>query len=69
MFYFSNAIIKLGYLLFDCHYSDHLFSDQFYTDVTPAVQDILTNGSLMLSVIAYKNLTNFLPKMYFDRNR
>lgn len=50
--------------------SDHLFSDQLYMEmqVSPQLQEIVTNGSMVLSVISYKNLTNFLPRMYFERN-
>lgn len=50
--------------------SDHLFSDQLYMEMalTPQLQEIVTNGSMVLSVISYKNLTNFLPRMYFERN-
>lgn len=50
--------------------SDHLFSDELYMEMalTPQLQEIVTNGSMVLSVISYKNLTNFLPRMYFERN-
>lgn len=36
--------------------------------LTPQLQEIIGNGSMVLSLIAYKNLTNFLPRMYFERN-
>lgn len=36
--------------------------------LTTQLQEILTNHSMILSVISYKNLTNFLPRMYFERN-
>lgn len=51
-------------------FSDHLFSDQLYMEMSfsPQLQEIVTNGSMVLSVISYKNLTNFLPRMYFERN-
>lgn len=54
--------------LFD---SDHLFSDQLNMKMalTPELQEVVTNGSMILSVISYKNLTNFLPKLYFERNK
>lgn len=49
---------------------DHLFTDQLYMEMalTPQLQEVISNGSMMLSVISYKNLTNFLPRMYFERS-
>ncbi|XP_055301227.1 uncharacterized protein LOC129567889 [Sitodiplosis mosellana] len=51
-------------------YGDHLFSDELYMEMalTSQLQEIVANGSMVLSVISYKNLTNFLPRMYFERN-
>ncbi|KAG4065929.1 hypothetical protein HA402_008925 [Bradysia odoriphaga] len=51
-------------------YGDHLFSDQFYIEIasTSNLQNIISNGTILLTVISYKNLTNYLPRMYFQRN-
>jgi hypothetical protein len=38
-------------------------------DVGTALTEASTNGSLTISVVSYRNLTYFLPKMYFSRNR
>lgn len=61
---------NIFFLSLSFHCSDHLFSDQLYMEMalTPQLQEIISNGSMVLSVIAYKNLTNFLPRMYFERN-
>lgn len=50
--------------------SDHLFSDEFYIEIasTSNLQNIISNGTILLTVISYKNLTNYLPRMYFQRN-
>lgn len=50
---------------------DQLFSNQLYLeiDVNMALSEALANGSLTISVVSYRNLTHFLPKMYFSRNR
>lgn len=66
----SNRILMCFWPFFLFFCSDHLFSDQLYMEMalTPQLQEIISNGSMVLSVIAYKNLTNFLPRMYFERN-
>lgn len=60
------------FFFFFAFYSrDHLFSDTLYMEMasTRTLQGILTNGTITLAVVSYKNLTHFLPRMYFDRNR
>lgn len=50
---------------------DQLFSNQLYLeiDVSMMLTEAIANGSLTISVVSYRNLTYFLPKMYFSRNR
>lgn len=67
----TNLIFVLFLSLFFFLYRDHLFSDEFSVHMvtTKSLDKILKNGSMMLSVISYNNLTNFLPPIYFERNR
>lgn len=64
----SNTLLILT--IFFSISSDHLFSDQFYIEIasTSNLQNIISNGTILLTVISYKNLTNYLPRMYFQRN-
>lgn len=50
---------------------DQLFSNQLYLEVgaSTSLSEAVANGSLTISVVSYRNLTHFLPKMYFSRNR
>lgn len=50
---------------------DQLFSNQLYLeiDASMTLTEAIINGSLTISVVSYRNLTYFLPKMYFSRNR
>lgn len=52
-------------------YRDQLFSNQLYLsiDSSAMLTEATSNGSLTISIVTYKNLTYFLPKMYFSRNR
>ncbi|KAG5682683.1 hypothetical protein PVAND_012018 [Polypedilum vanderplanki] len=51
-------------------YGDQLFSNQLYLsiDSNTMLTEATSNGSLTISIVTYKNLTYFLPKMYFSRN-
>uniref|UniRef100_A0A8D8PDV1 Sushi, nidogen and EGF-like domain-containing protein 1 n=1 Tax=Culex pipiens TaxID=7175 RepID=A0A8D8PDV1_CULPI len=51
-------------------YGDQLYSDQLYMemDVTSSLVDIVSNGTVLVTVISYKNLTTFLPRFYFAKN-
>ncbi|CAO1396878.1 unnamed protein product [Diamesa serratosioi] len=51
-------------------YGDQLFSDQLYMeiDISSVVIDAISNGTVTVSIISYRNLTYFLPKMYFSRS-
>ncbi|XP_062546548.1 uncharacterized protein LOC134212578 [Armigeres subalbatus] len=51
-------------------YGDQLYSDQLYMemDVTSSLLDIVSNGTVLVTVISYKNLTTFLPRFYFAKN-
>ncbi|XP_055634797.1 uncharacterized protein LOC129774820 isoform X2 [Toxorhynchites rutilus septentrionalis] len=51
-------------------YGDQLYSDQLYMemDVTSSLLDIVSNGTVLVTVISYKNLTSFLPRFYFAKN-
>lgn len=50
---------------------DKLFSDQLYMEINDDSQmlDYILNSSIIVTVVSYKNLTVFLPKIYFVRNR
>ncbi|XP_058449238.1 uncharacterized protein LOC131429205 [Malaya genurostris] len=51
-------------------YGDQLYSDQLYMEmaVTSSLLDIVSNGTVLVTVISYKNLTTFLPRFYFAKN-
>lgn len=38
-------------------------------DRSASLQDIVANGTVLVTVISYKNLTSFLPRFYFAKNR
>uniref|UniRef100_A0A182PCT7 Ig-like domain-containing protein n=1 Tax=Anopheles epiroticus TaxID=199890 RepID=A0A182PCT7_9DIPT len=51
-------------------YGDQLYSDQLYMEMdrSASLQDIVANGTVLVTVISYKNLTSFLPRFYFAKN-
>uniref|UniRef100_A0A8W7K7I7 Ig-like domain-containing protein n=1 Tax=Anopheles albimanus TaxID=7167 RepID=A0A8W7K7I7_ANOAL len=51
-------------------YGDQLYSDQLYMEMdrSGSLQDIVANGTVLVTVISYKNLTSFLPRFYFAKN-
>ncbi|KAL7031712.1 hypothetical protein ACKWTF_007108 [Chironomus riparius] len=51
-------------------YGDQLFSNQLYLSIDGSIMltEAMSNESLTISIVTYKNLTYFLPKMYFSRN-
>uniref|UniRef100_A0A182J1P3 Uncharacterized protein n=1 Tax=Anopheles atroparvus TaxID=41427 RepID=A0A182J1P3_ANOAO len=51
-------------------YGDQLYSDQLYMAMerSGSLQDIVANGTVLVTVISYKNLTSFLPRFYFAKN-
>lgn len=67
-----NFLIELMKTHFPFYFhSDQLFSNQLYleVDASMVLTEAVVNGSLTISVVSYRNLTFFLPKMYFSRNR
>ncbi|XP_058056477.1 uncharacterized protein LOC131207861 [Anopheles bellator] len=51
-------------------YGDQLYSDQLYMEMdrSGSLQEIVANGTVLVTVISYKNLTSFLPRFYFAKN-